>query len=102
MYNERVEIIDVAKGIGIFLVVTGHCIFQYAGIIYLFHMALFFFLSGYCYNEKYNENFQMIWILLKKRIKSLYIPFIKYGLIFVGCHNFFLNTFLYKSKCMAI
>lgn len=97
MYNERMEIIDIAKGIGIFLVVAGHCLFQYAGIIYLFHMALFFFLSGYCYNEKYNESFQMIYILLKKRIKSLYMPFIKYGLIFVMFHNFFFKIHFYIS-----
>lgn len=40
--------IDIAKGICIFLVVLGHC--HNAGFIrhyiYLFHMPLFFFLSG--------------------------------------------------------
>lgn len=61
---ERIEWPDVAKGIGILLVVFGHCWrgIEEAGLlaneelfhlidrgIYLFHMPLFFFLSGWFY-----------------------------------------------------
>lgn len=45
--KERIEWIDIAKGIGMILVVMGHTI--QLGIvqpIYAFHMPLFFFLSG--------------------------------------------------------
>lgn len=55
MESKRIEAIDVAKGIGIFLVVIGHFINMnsYPGrVIYSFHMPLFFFLSGICFNEK--------------------------------------------------
>jgi fucose 4-O-acetylase-like acetyltransferase len=40
---------DISKGIGIYLVVLGHCNVgrRMHLIIYLFHMPLFFFLSGY-------------------------------------------------------
>lgn len=40
--------VDIAKGIGIILVVMGHanCPEIPHGIIYSFHMPLFFFLSG--------------------------------------------------------
>lgn len=46
--EKRIDWIDYAKAIGIFLVVVGH---TYAGNaltnwIYSFHMPLFFFLSG--------------------------------------------------------
>jgi fucose 4-O-acetylase-like acetyltransferase len=54
--NQRIEWIDVAKGIGIFLVIVGHLISHdnfnlLADYIYSFHMPLFFFLSGLCLNN---------------------------------------------------
>ena len=41
--------IDIAKGIGIILVVLGHANLNMVltNIIYLFHMPLFIFISGY-------------------------------------------------------
>lgn len=51
--------LGIVKGIGIILVVEGHCIKAYTipGIfIYAFHMPLFFLISGICFNgEKYHE-----------------------------------------------
>jgi fucose 4-O-acetylase-like acetyltransferase len=49
---KRIEYIDIARGIGILLVVLGHNDFGYVSpfgykLIYSFHMPLFFFLSGY-------------------------------------------------------
>lgn len=51
--------IDIAKGIGIFLVIVGHshCPPFLQTIIYSFHMPLFFFLSGYTFHyDKYKLN----------------------------------------------
>lgn len=51
--------IDIAKGIGIFLVIVGHshCPPFLQKIIFAFHMPLFFFLSGYTFHfEKYKLN----------------------------------------------
>ncbi len=48
--SKRLDFIDIAKGIGIILVVTGHLLPVAAGLhvlIYSFHMPLFFFLSGF-------------------------------------------------------
>jgi fucose 4-O-acetylase-like acetyltransferase len=45
---------DILKGIGILLVVFAHVCAGWprlAGIIYLFHMPLFFFISGYLYSR---------------------------------------------------
>lgn len=39
----RNNIIDIAKGIGIILVVAGHSMEWPKNFIYLFHMPLFFF-----------------------------------------------------------
>ncbi|MEW6284955.1 MAG: acyltransferase family protein [Chloroflexota bacterium] len=53
--SKRIEYIDIARGIGILLVVLGHNDFGYISpfayqVIYSFHMPLFFFLSGYFLN----------------------------------------------------
>jgi fucose 4-O-acetylase-like acetyltransferase len=50
--SKRIEYLDIAKGIGILLVVLGHNDFEVISLfvqrlIYSFHMPLFFFLSGY-------------------------------------------------------
>jgi len=50
--SKRIEYIDIARGIGILLVVLAHNDFGYISpfgheLIYSFHMPLFFFLSGY-------------------------------------------------------
>lgn len=42
---KRDQRLDIMKGIGILLVVFAH-VFHKSGIIYLFHMPLFFILSG--------------------------------------------------------
>lgn len=66
-YN-RVEFVDIAKGIGIILVVYGHSSlsFHTANVwLHAFHMPLFFFITGMCYNEtKYTlkELFLKRWI----------------------------------------
>lgn len=54
---KRVESVTIAKAIGIILMVVGHSGLGGYPIrfIYLFHMPLFFFLSGYCFKESYLE-----------------------------------------------
>ena len=58
--TRRIAWIDEAKGIGIFFVMLGHCYLngKFTFWFYSFHMALFFFLSGYTFSlkeQKYNE-----------------------------------------------
>ncbi len=57
--DSRVDEIDVAKGIGIFLVVLGHIVPENTylrAIIYSFHMPLFFFLNGLVAKKQYSFN----------------------------------------------
>lgn len=93
--KKRIEYIDIARGLGIILVVIGHSGSPFRNIIYLFHMALFYFISGYFYKEEYSHN---PLAFLKKRIKSLYLPFVKYGLVFLCLHNLFINLSIYGDK----
>ena len=51
----KIEWIDIMKGIGISTVVVGHMVGGFTGrFIYVFHMSLFFFLSGYLFTSRTN------------------------------------------------
>jgi fucose 4-O-acetylase-like acetyltransferase len=77
----------IAKGIGIFFVVVGHFDPENSpiywsgikGIIYSFHMPLFFILSGYLYSHgkySYSE-------LIKAKVKRLLYPFASIAVTFL-------------------
>ncbi|WP_186009434.1 acyltransferase family protein [Chromobacterium vaccinii] len=80
MTMPRNNFLDAVRGFGIFLVVIGHLIqMRYMPgsfdsniifkIIYSFHMALFFLISGYCFKEKSFSD-EIIW-----SAKRLIVPF---------------------------
>lgn len=94
---ERDKKIDYAKAILIILVVCGHCgIFR--DFDYLFHMAVFFMISGYCINEKYYNSFSGVKSFIFKKIKSLYIPYIAFNLSTLILHNLFIKVNLYTDN----
>lgn len=81
--SERIEYIDVAKGIGILLVYVGHCstgtpdISSVIEWIYAFHMPLFFFASGLLFpREKMH-----IFTFYRNKFASLVIPYILFSII---------------------
>lgn len=84
----RNDLWDVLKGLGILAVVIGHsgCPEPLQRFISAFHMPLFFIISGILLNELYFDNKK---IFIKKKVKSLYIPFVKWALIFILFHNIF-------------
>ena len=72
--SNRIKWIDAAKGILIFLVILGHATAVSAVniIIFSFHMAAFFILSGYTFSNKilpWNEFF-------KKQCKGIIFPYL--------------------------
>lgn len=77
---ERNKTIDIAKGIGILLVVLGHCAIptKWFTLIYLFHMPLFFFTAGLVFRPSSdNEAFY------QKKKRTLLFPYAVYGFLFV-------------------
>ena len=78
----RIEWIDVARGIAIFLVCLGHRdIPHFMGKwIYSFHMPAFFYISGYI--TKYELNVSFI-EFLKKKGKRLLIPYTSLSLVYI-------------------
>lgn len=71
---KRDRSLDIMKGIGILLVVFAH-VFHKSEIIYQFHMPLFFILSGAAMSYSKSR------FSLKKKAKSLLVPYIVFSLI---------------------
>lgn len=78
MSKRRIEWIDIAKGMGMLLVIFGHAL-PYGSIpcnlIFAFHMPLFFILSGMVYKEVTIKE------LLVKRSHSLLLPYILFCIL---------------------
>ena len=91
--NHRNHIVDIGKGIAIILMCIGHsyCPEYLGSFISLFHMAFFFMMSGYFFSLKKVQTPKNFFL---KRITGLYIPFLKWGIIFVFLHNIFVNLSL--------
>lgn len=78
--------VDIAKAFGIMLVVFCHAnIAPFAPGRY-FHMALFFFLTGYLSYNSYNRNWKDF---VLSKIRSLYIPFVIVEILFLAMHQVF-------------
>lgn len=79
--KERIDWIDYAKALGVFLVIMGHTYkgYSFIGWIYSFHMPLFFFLSGITLKIEQISCKEF----LKKRVKLLLIPYILYSIVYI-------------------
>lgn len=80
---ERRKDLDFAKGVGIILMVLGHCYSEGNGSMlrtwfYAFHMPLFFVISGILARGRSLPSFAS---LLKKRTRSLLVPYYFWGVI---------------------
>lgn len=87
--------ITIAKAIGIILMVTCHAGIPNAHItnfIYVFHMPLFFFCSGYFFKEisQWNNLQQFV----SRRFSGLYIPYLKYSFAFILLNNLFFQLYI--------
>lgn len=74
--KQRDKSIDIAKGIGIILVVYGHMVCPIKEEILLFHMPLFFLLSGYFFSSK-----DSVKDFLRKKSKALLVPFVLFYIL---------------------
>ena len=94
----RNEKIDVIKGLAIILVVLGHCGFPATDFIYLFHMAIFFIASGYCWNEANVKDVGGLKHYLYKKIKGLYLPYVIYNCVFELLYNLLIDLNIYTDN----
>lgn len=83
----RIEIIDIAKAITIFLVIMGHTTGNldtpmFRRVLYSFHMPLFFYLAGLSIKPKILKTKQEWSSFIRKNILALIFPYFIWGLIF--------------------
>lgn len=72
--------IDIVKGIGILSIVIGHITDGVLReVFFLFHVPLFFFLSGYLFKQPLNLSGFLI-----KKSKALLIPYVSFLVVFVS------------------
>lgn len=80
MFDNKV---NVLKALAIMLVVSGHLEFSLLGIFppYSFQLALFFFISGYLFKEKYLDD---VSTFVEKRLKTLLLPYFLYNAFYLA------------------
>lgn len=100
------DYVNILKGIGIFFVVVGHTaanvipgfynvdnVFHY--YVYSYHLALFFFVAGFLYNEsKYQDSPSLLFV---NRFKRCYAPFFFYC-FFVEVFFFLIPSLSYNHS----
>lgn len=98
--SKRIGWIDIARGIAILFVIIGHSLGNYmstyfANLIYVFHMPIFFILSGYLYREKKRKRFlhSSFFNLLVPYIGTVVIAFLLLTIYFI--HN---NSIIAPSR----
>lgn len=77
---QRIDYIDHAKAIGIFLVVLAHTPIEseITNWIYVFHMPLFFFLSGFIFDF---QRYPSLSGFIRRRFRQLLIPYFLINLL---------------------
>lgn len=91
--QKRIDWIDYAKALGIILVYVGHTGIpdELKSRIYMFHMPLFFLISGFLWNQ--DQYMKMpIGEFVKKKFKSYIIPYFKIGLVCLIIWGVFVNA----------
>ncbi len=80
MFDNRV---NVLKALAILLVVSGHLEFSLLGMFtpYSFQLALFFFISGYLFKDKYLDD---VANFVERRVKTLLQPYFLYSIFYLG------------------
>ena len=77
--SETISWVEIAKGIGIVAVVIGHVPSAPMNhYIFLFHMPLFFLLSGYVFRSMDSLT------LFNRRLRSLMLPYLSFGILVMG------------------
>ncbi len=90
--------ITIAKALGIILMVTCHAGIPNSHIsdfIYIFHMPLFFFCSGYFFKGILQHTDLQLFV--SRKITGLYIPYLKYSFTFLLFNYIFFKLHFYNT-----
>lgn len=92
MAKQRDPVLDSMRGIGIVLMVLGHAGFPGSSFIYLFHMALFFMLSGWFFSPHTGESAHRLARFAKRKVVTLWLPFVAANTVYTLLTNLFLKV----------
>lgn len=93
----RNQAVTVTKAIGIILMVLDHAstgMKQMTIPIELFHMPLFFIMSGFCFNASKTD----FLAYTKKKLRGVWWPFVKYCTLFLILHNLFYSIGFFNDN----
>lgn len=88
---------NIVKGLGIIAVVVGHCGSPIVPYVYMYHLALFFFVSGYLYKDDHSVD---PFAYFASRMRRLWWPMVQYGIVFALLHNVFLQLNIYSEEIL--
>lgn len=83
MNKARLDYIDIAKGLGMLMIIWGHIVvWGFSNpFVYAFHIPLFFVLSGCVFNRNKYANYKEFVV---KKIKTLLVPYVIFS-FFTWC-----------------
>lgn len=91
---------NIVKGIAIISIVIGHCFNKMVCFVYLYHLAIFFFVSGYFYNEeKYGDEPCSNFIA---RLKNNWYKYVGFSVLYTLLHNYFVRGNFLLSNIYSI
>ena len=97
--NNRIQVFDIAKGIGILFVVFAHLHLEQRilNFFYLFHMPFFFVLSGLFFKTKSYDNIENVLMFIKNKFRRLLVPYLLINIICLSLHNFLIKIHIYST-----
>ena len=90
--------LDIMKGIAIILMVMGHSGFYFTSFIYLFHMAVFFMISGYLFRPQKDAGFGELCKYVWRKVKGIWLPVFVWSTVFICANNMFINVGVYTNQ----
>lgn len=90
--------VTYTKAVGIILMVAAHSndfLEYFNKPISMFHMPLFFIMSGFCLKDLYFDN---PYSFIRRKMKTLWWVYVKYSIIFILIHNIFCSLYLLDSR----
>lgn len=105
--KQRIEVLDIAKALAIFLVVMGHAVGNldtpfWRLVIHTFHMPLFFVVAGMVIKPVNISERGTFWAFLKKNFLTIALPYFIWAVIYSQFSYEHLGYILYGSwECMS-
>ena len=94
--RENSHVFSIMKGLGIIFVVAGHTAYSPVhNFVYLFHLAVFYFVARHFLRDKsIDDQLLFLW----KKIIRLWFPLIGYGFVFMLSHNLVFRAHFYNLQ----